>query len=45
MKNGKFDGEGVYYDSEGGRYKGDWKNGLREGKGIQYNPQGDRYEG
>ena len=45
LKNGKKDGKGVYYYSNGDRYEGDWKAGLRDGKGVYYYSNGERYEG
>jgi len=39
------EGKGIYYYSNGERYKGDFKNNMREGKGIYYYSNGDRYKG
>ena len=43
--NGKKEGKGIYYWTDGDRYEGDFKNDKKEGKGIEYYNDGARYEG
>ena len=43
--NGKREGKGVFYFSNGNKYEGDWKNDKKEGKGMAYFISGNRYEG
>ncbi len=45
LKDGKKNGKGTIYWSNGYRYEGEWKDGNRNGKGTYYWPNGIRYAG
>ena len=45
LVNGKKEGKGKYYYSNGCKYEGYFRNDKKEGKGIFYYTNGDRYEG
>ena len=45
MKNGEFDGHGIYTTKAGVRYEGGWKNGVKEGHGRTTFADGDYWEG
>ena len=34
-KNGKYNGQGTFTWSDGGKYVGEWKDGMRSGQGTQ----------
>ena len=34
LRNGKFEGKGIYYCKNGDKYEGEWRNDNPEGKGI-----------
>ena len=42
MKNGLYEGRGIFYFNNGNRYEGEFKYNKREGKGIMYYSNGDR---
>ncbi len=44
-QNGKENGHGVSYMSNGYRYEGEWRNGEHNGYGICVYANGDRYDG
>ena len=44
-KNGRRDGVGVYFYTDGSRYEGQWQEGLRHGNGTLFFPSGDTYTG
>ena len=37
--------KGIYTDSDGGKYEGEWFEGKRHGKGTMTYESGDKYEG
>ena len=44
--NGKREGKGTFFYSNGKRYEGEWKDDMEDGLGIMYyNKRKDRYEG
>ena len=43
-ENGKENGKGIDYYSNGARYEGEWENGKKNGKGIIYTKDGNKYE-
>jgi hypothetical protein len=45
VKNGRFDGQGVWTSQSGDHYEGQFKDGHRHGQGVYVWPDGDRYEG
>ena len=46
MKNGKRNGEGVFYYRDGGYYDGHWKDNMMNGHGKLYYDNGKvAYEG
>jgi hypothetical protein len=45
IRNGMYNGRGVYTWANGGRYDGEWRNGVKEGKGVYTWASGNRYEG
>src|SRR5262245_3999781 len=45
MKDGRADGRGRYFDSNGLTYEGEWKNGVMEGHGRLKLPNTDEYVG
>ena len=45
MKNGKREGHGAYFYSNGNRYEGEWKDDRKEGHGKFYWEDGSHYEG
>jgi len=45
VKNGKANGYGVGYYSNGNRYEGNWVNGQRDGTGTYYFKDGTKYVG
>jgi hypothetical protein len=44
-KEGKADGEGIYYYADGDKYDGKWKDDLKHGYGVYAYSNGDSYEG
>ena len=44
-RNGKRNGQGVYYFAGGGCYEGEFSDNMYNGHGILYTDTGDRYEG
>jgi hypothetical protein len=40
LKNGLFEGMGIYFWSDGSAYSGQWKGGLKHGQGILLNSYG-----
>lgn len=44
-KDGKFHGQGKYYNSDGSRYEGEWKDGKYNGQGVFYGANGDKFVG
>ena len=45
FRNDKFEGEGIYCDSEGNIYQGDWVNGMRHGTAKLKCKNGDVFMG
>ncbi|NRA49070.1 MAG: caspase family protein, partial [Phaeodactylibacter sp.] len=45
FRDGKPQGKGTLFFSDGREYAGDWKNGFKEGRGILTYPNGDKYTG
>lgn len=45
LKDGLFDGMGIYFWSNGDAYSGEWKAGLKHGKGIQKSAYGTTTSG
>ena len=41
IKNGKPDGMGIKWKTEGGKYFGEWKNGKEHGQGTETSPVGN----
>jgi hypothetical protein len=45
LKNGLFDGMGIYFWADGSAYSGEWKGGLKHGRGILLNSYGTTTSG
>ncbi len=45
VRGGRIDGRGVYHDSTGLHYVGEWRAGLMHGRGTLKIPTGDEYTG
>jgi hypothetical protein len=37
MKDGKFEGRGLYIEKNGNKIKAEWKKGVKHGKVVKYN--------
>jgi hypothetical protein len=43
LRNGKLNGKGTYFYSNGDKYEGFWEDDLEHGKGTHYYANGNKY--